>query len=53
MTGILKEGEHCNAQLYYFMCEFREGMGANTICPYIKDGINLQNECPYNQLKRE
>lgn len=51
MIGILKNGEHCNAQLNYFMCEYRVGMGPDTMCPYIKDGVNYQNDCPHNQLK--
>ncbi len=51
MNGIIKEGEHCDAQTYYFMCKFRKGNGADTICPYIKNGINYQNDCPHNQLK--
>lgn len=53
MKGILKEGERCDAQMGYFMCIYREGMGADTFCPYIKNGVNYQNNCPHNQLKRE
>ena len=52
MKGILKEGERCDAQMGYFMCVYREDMGADTFCPYIKNGINYQNNCPHNQLKR-
>ena len=52
MAGILKEGELCDVQMNYFMCKQRMGMGADTICPYIKDGVNYQNDCPHNQLKQ-
>lgn len=52
MNGILKEGEHCDAQKNYFMCAYRLNLGIpHTQCPYIKDGINYQNECPHNKLK--
>lgn len=51
MNGTIKEGERCDAQTYYFMCKFRIGNGTDTICPYIKNGINYQNDCPHNQLK--
>lgn len=49
--GIIKPGQHCDRQTYYFMCLDRQGMGKDTICPYIKDGVNYQNECPHNILK--
>ena len=53
MAGLIKVGESCRAQGYYFVCELmkEEEIDTYPMCPYIKGGINLQNECPYNQLK--
>lgn len=46
-NGIIQIGEHCNAQGYYFDCTIYGGM-----CPYIENGVNKQNDCPHNQLKK-
>lgn len=46
MAGIIRNGENCQYQGYYFSCSLHGDM-----CPYIHDGKNFQNDCPANQLK--
>lgn len=49
--GVIPIGEHCDAQGDYYTCRVMEEEGVGGMCPYIKDGVNHQNECPHNQLK--
>lgn len=49
--GVIPIGEHCDAQGDYYTCMVMKEEGVGGMCPYLKDGINHQNECPHNQLK--
>ena len=50
-NGIIPVGRHCDAQGYYFTCLIMQDDDIGGLCPYIKNGINYQNDCPHNQLK--